>query len=156
MVSHPRSTTLLQQQQQQQQQHMFRQQPSITTQSGAESPATGSGLSPLAQQSLMIHNSSNNNTGNSSQTLLVCSPATINAVAANNQNNVTRSSMSLAASLSGTMTYTKFSSLYSSSATHLLAPVNQKQNFDFKICFNIMVYYTLYQSVIGTILLLYF
>lgn len=123
--SNHRSTTLLQQQQ-----HIFRQQNTTNTQSGAGSPATGSGLSPLAQQSLVMHNSSTSNTGSSNQTLLVCSPATINAIAANNQNNnVTRPTMSLAASLSSTMTFTKFSSLYSSSTTHLLAPVNLLKYF---------------------------
>lgn len=122
--SNHRSTTLLQQQ------HIFRQQNTTNTQSGAGSPATGSGLSPLAQQSLVMHNSSTSNTGSSNQTLLVCSPATINAIAANNQNNnVTRPTMSLAASLSSTMTFTKFSSLYSSSTTHLLAPVNLLKYF---------------------------
>ncbi|CAI6358338.1 unnamed protein product [Macrosiphum euphorbiae] len=118
VVTNHRSTPLLQQQQQ----HIFRQQTTaVNAQSGAGSPAAGSGLSPLAQQSLMMHNSSTSNTGGSNQTLLVCSPATINA--ANNQNNnVTRSTMSLAASLSSTMTFTKFPTLYSSSTTHLLAP----------------------------------
>ncbi|XP_015376458.1 PREDICTED: uncharacterized protein DDB_G0286175-like isoform X2 [Diuraphis noxia] len=115
-VTNHRTTPLLQQ-------HIFRQQTTaINAQSGAGSPAAGSGLSPLTQQSLMMHNSSTSNTGGSNQTLLVCSPATINA--ANNQNNnVTRSTMSLAASLTSTMTFTKFPTLYSSSTTtHLLAP----------------------------------
>lgn len=72
----------------------------------------------------MMHNSNNSNTGGSHQTLLVCSPSTINDVAAINQNhNVTRSTMSSSASLNSTMTYTKFSSLYSNSSTHLLPPV---------------------------------
>lgn len=123
VASHQRSTNLLQQQQQ----HIFRQQNTIPAQSGAGSPAAGSGLSPLAQQSMMMHNSNTSNTGGGSQTLLVCSPATINAVAANNQNsNGPRSQMSLsaAAPLSSTMTYTKFSSLYNSNTPHLLAPVS--------------------------------
>ncbi|CAH1731596.1 unnamed protein product [Aphis gossypii] len=117
VVTNHRPTPLLQQQQ-----HIFRQQSSgVNAQSGAGSPAAGSGLSPLAQQSLMMHNSSTSNTGGSNQTLLVCSPATINA--ANNQNNnVTRSTMSLPASLSSSMSFTKFPPLYSSSTTHLLAP----------------------------------
>jgi len=122
VVTNHRPTPLLQQQQQQQ--HIFRQQSSgVNAQSGAGSPAAGSGLSPLAQQSLVMHNSSTSNTGGSNQTLLVCSPATINA--ANNQNNnVTRSTISLPASLSSSMSFTKFPPLYSSSTTHLLAPVN--------------------------------
>lgn len=126
VVSNHRSNTIVQQQQQ----HMFRQQQTTVTTvnsqtgSGLGSPAAGTGLSPLAQQSLMMHNSSTSNTGGSNQTLLVCSPATINAVVANNKNNAIRSTMSLAASLSSTMTFTKFSSLYSSNSTHLLAPVN--------------------------------
>lgn len=132
IVSNHRSNTLTHQQQQhqqqQQQQHLFRQQTTVTTvnsQTGAGSPAAGTGLSPLAQHSLMMHNSSPNNTVGSNQTLLVCSPATINAVVANNKNNnANRSTMSLAASLSSTMTFTKFSSLYSSNSTHLLPPVN--------------------------------
>ncbi|XP_050526539.1 GATA zinc finger domain-containing protein 14-like isoform X2 [Daktulosphaira vitifoliae] len=50
--------------------------------------------------------------------------ATINAVVANNQNNnsSTRSSISLTSSLPNTMTFTKFSSMYSSSSSHLLPP----------------------------------
>ncbi|XP_026820047.1 probable serine/threonine-protein kinase DDB_G0282963 isoform X1 [Rhopalosiphum maidis] len=117
VVTNHRPTPLLQQQQ-----HIYRQQTTVVnSHSGAGSPAAGSGLSPLAQQSLMMHNSSTSNTGGSNQTLLVCSPATINA--ANNQNNnVTRSTMSLPASLSSTMSFTKFPPLYSSSTTHLLAP----------------------------------
>lgn len=109
----------------QHQQHIFKQhQNSVNAQSSTGSPAPGSGLSPLAQHSLMMHNSSTGNTGGSNQTLLVCSPAAVDAIAANNQNNNgTRSTMSLPASLSSPMTFTKMSSLYSNS-THLLAPVN--------------------------------
>ncbi|XP_025418200.1 GATA zinc finger domain-containing protein 7-like isoform X2 [Sipha flava] len=114
VVTNHRSNTL-------HQQHIFRPQCTINSQPGTGSPAAGSGLSPLPQQSLIMHNSNTSNTGSSHQTLLVCSPSTINDVAANNQNHVTRSTMS-SASLSSTVTYTKFPSLYSSSSTHLLVP----------------------------------
>lgn len=120
VITNHRPTTI-----QQQQQHMFKQQQnSINAQSGTGSPAAGSGLSPLAQHSLMMHNSSTNNSGGSNQTLLVCSPAAVDAISTNNQiNNGTRPTMSLPASLSSPMTYTKMSSLYSNN-THLLAPVS--------------------------------
>ncbi|XP_050437678.1 3-phosphoinositide-dependent protein kinase B-like [Adelges cooleyi] len=116
VVSHHRSTTLLQQHQ-----HIIRQQTTITAESGVGSPSGSNSLNSV-QQPLMLHNS--NAGGANNQTLLVCSPAAINAVAANNQNNsATRSPMGLSASLSSTMTmsFTKVSSLYSST-THLLAP----------------------------------
>lgn len=117
VVTNHRSNTL------HQQQHIFRPQSTVNAQSGTGSPAAGSGLSPLTQQSLMMHNSNSSNTGGSHQTLLVCSTTTTNDVAANNQNhNATRSTMSLSSSLSSTMTFSKFSSLYSSSS-HLLLPV---------------------------------
>jgi len=97
-----------------QQQHIYRQQ---NTLSGANSPAAGSGLSPLSQQSLMMNS---NNTGGSNQALLVCSPVTLNAVIGNKQNNVTCSTVS-------GNTFTKFPALYSSNSTHLLPPVNLKE-----------------------------
>lgn len=113
---------------QKQQPHMFRQQITPNAQPGAASPAANSGLRPLSQQSLIMHNSNNKNTTNSNQTLLVCSPAAINASVANNQNStVTSLSTSLPASLSSTISFTKFSSLYSSSTSHLLPPVSIKQ-----------------------------
>lgn len=67
----------------------------------------------------MMYNS-NTNAGSGNQTLLVCSPSTINSVAAN-QNNVTRSIS--ATCLSDPMTYTKCSSLYNSNTNQLIVPV---------------------------------
>lgn len=100
VVSNHRSTTLPQQ-------HLFRQ---INSQSNAGSPATGSGLSPLPQQPFQ----NTNNTGGGMQSLLVCSNAINDNI---NQDSVTRTM----SSLSSAMTYTKFSSLYS---THLSGSVN--------------------------------
>jgi len=88
----------------------------------------------------MMHNT-NNNIGSSNQTLLVCSPATINANAANNlNNNVTRSTMSLAGALTNTMTITKFPP-YSSNNSHLLTPVNYSI-----IIFHLYMFYNLFKS----------
>lgn len=102
VVSNHRSITLPQQ-------HLFRQQNTVNSQSSVGSPATGSGLSPLSQQPFQ----NTNNTGGGMQSLLVCSNAINDNI---NQDSVTRTM----SSLSSAMTYTKFSSLYS---THLSASV---------------------------------
>lgn len=104
VVSNHRPTTLPQQ-------HIFRQQNTVNSQSSTGSPSTGSGLSPLPPQQSFQNT---NNTGGGIQSLLVCSN-TINDNT--NQDSVTRTM----SSLSSPMTYTKFSSLYS---THLSGSVN--------------------------------
>lgn len=72
-------------------------------------------------QSLMMYNS-DTHAGSGNQTLLVCSPSTINSIDLNLNNNVTHSKS--AASLSDTMNYAKCSTMYNSNANQLLVPVN--------------------------------
>jgi len=100
------------------QQNIFRQQNSLAC---THSPAAASGLSPLTQQSLVM-NSNTNNSGGTNQTLLVCSPASLNDVTGNNQNNMIRP-------ITTSNTYTKCSTLHSSNSPHLLAPVNLETKY---------------------------
>ncbi|VVC45941.1 Hypothetical protein CINCED_3A011851 [Cinara cedri] len=103
-------------------QQIFRQQNSMNVQSGMEglSGASG-GLSPCAPKSYMMQspNTICYNNGYSNQTLMVCSPSTVNA--ANIQNNVARS-MPLGANLSNTMALTKFPSMNSNSTLSAVSP----------------------------------
>lgn len=102
-------------------QNMYRTQVTANAQPGLGSSVSANKLSP---RSLMVHNSSSNNTGCSNPTLLVCSPAAINNIAVNNQNNSVTCPSSLAAAVPNNMPFPKFSPLYSSTTAHMLTPVS--------------------------------
>lgn len=109
-------------------QHIFRHHNSMNLQSGVDGSVSGGGLSPCAQKSFMMQNPNTTmscyNNGYSNQTLMVCTPSTVNAA---NNSNMARS-MPIGPSLSNTMTLTKYPSMNSSSSPSALSPVSYKND----------------------------